>query len=182
MVWLKLGDVLRWIFECSFFVLWVMWKRFWRVGGLRTEDCGLRSEDWGLKTQIWGLRTENWGISIVWGLEEWSGWHSLLRWQETRGRWEVTGYNGYRGHDGVLIPGACPIFYLGVHLSGQESGAFCRRGQGFLPGWPEVSTCVARGFYLCGQVPSTRVVRGLLLYEDDLGSPQLFQASVTVRH
>ena len=29
---------------------------------------------------------------------------------------------------------------------------------------------------------STRVVRGFLLYEDDLGSPQLCQASVTVRH
>ena len=49
------------------------------------------------------------------------------------------------------------------------------RGQG-------PSAGVARGFYVCGQGPSTRVVRSLLLYEDDLGSPQLFQASVTVRH
>ena len=41
---------------------------------------------------------------------------------------------------------------------------------------------MARGFCLCGQVLSTRVVRGVLLYEDDLGSSQLCQASVTVRH
>ena len=43
-------------------------------------------------------------------------------------------------------------------------------------------TCVARGLLPGGPGASTCVVRGLLLHEEDLGSPQLFQVSVTVCH
>ena len=45
--------------------------------------------------------------------------------------------------------------------------------------WPGV---FFRGFFLCVQGSSTRVVGGLLLHEEDLGSLQLFQVGVTVCH
>ena len=59
--------------------------------------------------------------------------------------------------------------------------------RGLLPVGSGACTCVARGLLPGGPGastvwlgPFTRVVRGLLLHEEDLGSPQLFQASVTV--
>ena len=73
----------------------------------------------------------------------------------------------------------------------QEDGRVLQEGSKFVcnvtvfrstyPKWrgleSDLTGVFFRGFFLCVQGSSTRGVGGLLLCEEDLGSPQLFQVS-----